>query len=475
MKLLAVAALSLFAAAPCALAQTSALRIAVLAAAGDASECTAAGGKVRLGDPSRSPGYNLLSQLPTCETTASTVGDCFFACGAAAANATAKAFALAEVSKVAALVAQLVRTAAPRAGGVTVANRTSACPEPDVAIGVAANASLTSSDFALVVTTRPGMESSALPYGRTCQVEGGVPSVGYVNVDPARVAAWPDVDRSRLLFQAILQALVFNDYLFSLKLGAIVTEQRNLPQPPRAGTGASATYEVAYLATPEVRAAARAHFGCDTLPGAELENGWPEAGQNFKAMYPQGGRFRRRSLLEKRVFGPEALTRGPRSGASAPASATGAPTDFVISAITHAAIRDAGFTTDGGPAVQPLLYGQRMGCGFATKSCFETTCQFLVPQTDATDRCAEHIEHATDYFCASSLDAGAAQTESCSFDLRGKSVCPSLKDYPQVRGALFGFFVFCFFVFCFFFPSLFHLCVASARTLLHYAESRDSI
>lgn len=394
------------------------VRFTVLAAAGDESECPSAGAVVPLGDPSRAGSdYNKNSQLPKCSQTASVRGDCFHVCSASDADPAGKAMGLGAVSNATSMVSSLASMPTPRAAGVAIANTTSVCPNDlDVPFGVDPAASTAGADVVIVVTSRPGATSSGLPYGYTCQIDGGVVSVGFVNVDPSRVGTWSAQDRSRYAFQAIVQAIAFNEHLFGVQLNAVVKAQRYLPQLPKPGIAGEPTYEVAYLATPKVKAAAQAHFGCATLPGAELENGYPSAGQNFDREYPLGGLYTRHSFFEKRIFGPEAMTRGARVN-----------DEFVISPMTLAVLEDGGFNVNAGMA-QPLRYGERMGCAFAGDSCYNTTCKFLVPQSDTTEPCAEYVEHASDYYCASTTDAPKF---SCSYDLKSRSLCQTQIDYPQ--------------------------------------------
>ncbi|KAK3238515.1 hypothetical protein CYMTET_51476, partial [Cymbomonas tetramitiformis] len=114
---------------------------------------------------------------------------------------------------------------------------------------------------------------------------------------------------------------------------------------------------VYHLVTPAVRDAARRHFGCDDLAGAELENQPTSAGRLLGSHW------------EMRLFNGEVMN----------------PAFFVtpfISEVTLAFFEDSGWyqvrdytladTADAVGASEPIAYwGWQQGCGFATEKCLE--------------------------------------------------------------------------------------------------------
>ena len=98
---------------------------------------------------------------------------------------------------------------------------------------------------------------------------------------------------------------------------------------------------VSKMVTPAVRARSREHFGCDSLEGAEIEDG--------------GGSGTAGSHLEKRIFMNEFMT----------GTASREP---VFSAITLALFEDSGWYRVNYDGAQTIHWGNGVGCSFSVRS-----------------------------------------------------------------------------------------------------------
>jgi leishmanolysin-like peptidase len=100
---------------------------------------------------------------------------------------------------------------------------------------------------------------------------------------------------------------------------------------------------VSFIVTEAVRREARAHFGCSSLVGAELEN--------------QGGDATAGSHWEKRIFENEAMT--------------GVTTQNpAFSRVTLAALEDSGWYQVNYDYAMAFRFGQNLGCSFTDESCY---------------------------------------------------------------------------------------------------------
>ncbi|KAL4161004.1 hypothetical protein PRNP1_001561 [Phytophthora ramorum] len=134
-------------------------------------------------------------------------------------------------------------------------------------------------------------------------------------------------------------------------------------------------HDVAKMVTPNVAAFVKAHFGCDSLAGAEIEQ-QDDAGCLG-------------SHWEERIFEPEYMT----------------PVDSfrnVFSALTLAFFEDSGWYRANTSAAERLHFGENRGCAFATEKCINPTTAQPV---------------AADHYCTSNT------AESCSVDATSRSVC----------------------------------------------------
>eukprot|EP00163_Fabomonas_tropica_P028401 TRINITY_DN5767_c0_g1_i1.p1 TRINITY_DN5767_c0_g1~~TRINITY_DN5767_c0_g1_i1.p1 ORF type:complete len:821 (-),score=148.52 TRINITY_DN5767_c0_g1_i1:241-2625(-) len=261
-------------------------------------------------------------------------------------------------------------------------------------------------------------------YAFPCQQDAttGRPISGVINVDPAKIS----YDRLTTDSQAFNQTvdLVLHELVHALGFSSQYMQRWQLEgrnaQPVVWDMGlftklnVTTTVNKTYLATPRVKQAARDHFNCPTLRGAELEDGYVTG---FDAVRELGGAqpdtlpfssttfdtsstgpWLAGSHFEKRIFGPELMTAGPR-----PLGQT------VVSQLTLAALEDTGWWQGVPGAAEPLEWGRDMGCDFLRRSCADLTCLFEQSQAYECDA------HTSTYWCE--LDT------QCSYDLKSKTRC----------------------------------------------------
>ncbi|XP_014238873.1 leishmanolysin-like peptidase isoform X2 [Trichogramma pretiosum] len=154
--------------------------------------------------------------------------------------------------------------------------------------------------------------------------------------------------------------------------------------------GGSVRREMQMVVTPRVTAEVRAHFGCQDLEGAELE----DQGEDGTAL----------THWEKRVFENEAMT----------GTHTQNP---VYSRITLALMEDTGWYSANYSMAQELGWGRGLGCDFAMKSCKE----WIVTKTAKSSRKSIHP------FC-NKVKRDPLQTE-CTDDRSSVALC-NLVEHP---------------------------------------------
>eukprot|EP00162_Nutomonas_longa_P014556 comp22018_c0_seq1/m.50654 comp22018_c0_seq1/g.50654 ORF comp22018_c0_seq1/g.50654 comp22018_c0_seq1/m.50654 type:complete len:767 (-) comp22018_c0_seq1:119-2419(-) len=365
------------------------------------------------------------------------VGNCYLKCLAAHVDATVRTNAMnavnAAVTKVSGLLSGIKGGAAGQ--GVTVTNSSSACQfditgdlnaPPSFA---APSGTVAGADFVLFVTTRPTMglaqrdnvtvqiPQNMMSYGRVCQVDStsGRPLTGHINIDLAKFAVNPTAAQN-MITSSLINALGFNRKIFESKAGLITTSTTSQYSQYNNYMSNNTYTKTQYFFTgPLATAEARAHFDCPTLPGVELEDGFPTPSNFFDTYYVNRGVYAARSFLEKRVFGPEAMTSGLRQDGR-----------FVISRISLAVLDDLGFYTINYAGADTLTYGYKMGCAFATQSCSMLTCnfdrQFVRAQRAAA--CRDTSEYSY-YFCKND----PAQPLTCSYDALSIARCPTTLDW----------------------------------------------
>lgn len=270
------------------------------------------------------------------------------------------------------------------------------------------------SDFVLYVraANTAYCSGSVLAYASSCQKDQyDRPTFGMTNFCPSMIKTDPYQYRSQLstAMHEITHALGFSSHFFPLmrnKDGTPRTARDANGQPrsftntkcpngkptsfytPPSTTTVQFTSErdttVARMVTPSVAAFVRKHFGCDSLPGAEIEN------QDDGCLG---------SHWEERIFEPEYMT--PISSFR-----------NVLSGLTLAFFEDSGWYKTNTSTAERLHFGESQGCAFATSKCI----------TKAT---GESI--APDHFCTTNTE------ESCSVDASARSVCSlssSISDIP---------------------------------------------
>ncbi|KAK7869707.1 hypothetical protein R5R35_011777 [Gryllus longicercus] len=208
-------------------------------------------------------------------------------------------------------------------------------------------------------------------YAAHCQQEAALdrPVAGHANLCPGAISTKPQELQVLLstVKHEMLHALGFSVSLFAFwrdDAGAPLTPRGRLGKPQlnarlqarqwservirgavreRWGVaGGRVQRHVQLLVTPRVVREVRAHFACDALEGAELE----DQGEDGTAL----------THWEKRLFENEAMT----------GTHTQNP---VYSRLTLALLEDTGWYRANYSLAQPLFWGKGLGCDFAMRSC----------------------------------------------------------------------------------------------------------
>jgi hypothetical protein len=375
------------------------------------------------------------------------VGNCYVDCAGAgyAGNGTAAATAAAEAA---------VRQAATEVGGwlaiaapavVNVVNPADAClfdfatitgyysdrpndpmtiSQPSFAVN---QTSYPGADFVLFLTFRPTMKPDPVRQysgmttvtGRTCSVNGpnGRPDTGHLNVDPVKFAAMAPSLAATEIRRAIVQALGFGAAHFAAK-GLLTTATLvDTSKFNRYMANGTMSKGVTYLTGPNVQREARAHFGCDDLQGAELEDGTPLDGNPssfFNTLYVNRGLFMRGIHFERRIFGPELMTSGVRPDAKR----------AQLSRLTLAALQDlTWYDPDYSKADATYAYGKNQGCGFVRSSCATMTCAFdsngaawrRAPECRTTQHLSGYFSQGNATTCSYDYTYRATGTDSINY------------------------------------------------------------
>ena len=138
------------------------------------------------------------------------------------------------------------------------------------------------------------------------------------------------------------------------------------------------------VTTPAVRDAARAHLGCGTLAGAELED--------------SGGISSAGSHWESRVFGPELMAASIGAAQNSPA----------LSSLTLALFEDSGWYRPDYAAAEPLAWGRGAGCAFVESACIDKASGAILPE-------------GSSLFCTTAAEAG------CTSDRKRRGACARLQ------------------------------------------------
>jgi hypothetical protein len=245
-------------------------------------------------------------------------------------------------------------------------------------------------DYVLFVTAEPTL-GTTLAFAAACQgqrdTSGGVlagtgrPIAGFANFSPARISIG-DPGLEAIVRHEVTHALGFSSQLFGeYATSSTVSRTRQVTRQAR--------YDITEIVLPGVVQAARDHFDCPGLTGAEVEDG--------------GGDGTSGSHWEKTRFGSEFMT-----GTSSVAS--------VYSAVTFNLLQDSGWYTFNADSalVTTNPWGRGLGCGFATESCVgETWSKLGVP-----------------YFCGTDGEVDTITAQTCGPNHYGKSVC-IIRNYPS--------------------------------------------
>eukprot|EP00026_Physarum_polycephalum_P003764 Phypoly_transcript_03778.p1 GENE.Phypoly_transcript_03778~~Phypoly_transcript_03778.p1 ORF type:complete len:708 (+),score=107.83 Phypoly_transcript_03778:154-2277(+) len=227
-------------------------------------------------------------------------------------------------------------------------------------------------DLVVFVTTRPVTTPHVLAFAGECQEDQiGRAIAGHLNINPKEIDVRPYAHEGQLgiVLHELTHVMGFSFGKFSnfhspdYRTGYAYVESKALAH--------GQTETIAVINTPRVQEWVQNHFGCDTLPGAPLENG--------------GGSGTKLSHWEKRTFMNEYMT----------GEATHNP---VLSGLTLAMFQDSGWYVVNFSHSEPLMWGKGRGCDFFEKSCAEW------PREGG-------------YHCTADGDS------SCTFDLLAKGNC----------------------------------------------------
>eukprot|EP01112_Ceratiomyxa_fruticulosa_P003998 TRINITY_DN1431_c0_g2_i1.p1 TRINITY_DN1431_c0_g2~~TRINITY_DN1431_c0_g2_i1.p1 ORF type:complete len:772 (+),score=119.03 TRINITY_DN1431_c0_g2_i1:195-2318(+) len=238
-------------------------------------------------------------------------------------------------------------------------------------------AGVANADIVIFVTSRPipptTTTSKTLAFGAYClEDQFGRPIAGQLNFNPAGIST-DDFDLQTQLKTAIHES--------SHVLGFSITKFQNIYMSPGvwgdATTNASipsgaggVTLSKIVINTPNVQKFTRDYFACDTMVGAEIEDG--------------GGTGTKLSHWEKRVWMNEYMT----------GSSTHNP---VFSALTLAFFEDSGWYKANYSYAEQMYWGAGLGCSFSTGPCSSWPTEgYFCAETDAID---------------------------CTFDRQAKGVC----------------------------------------------------
>ncbi|EDW42760.1 GM23864 [Drosophila sechellia] len=250
-------------------------------------------------------------------------------------------------------------------------------------------------DFVFYVSARQTQrcfKGLTVAYAAHCQQEAALdrPIAGHANLCPESISTKPQELQTLIstVKHEILHALGF-----SVSLYAFFRDDEGKPRTPRkldtgkpylneklqihqwsnetirkvvrenwSVRGGHVNKVVDMMVTPRVIAEVRAHFNCNKLEGAELED--------------QGGEGTALTHWEKRILENEAMT----------GTHTQSP---VFSRITLALMEDSGWYRANYSMATPLTWGKGMGCAFAMRSCKDwiqynhASCNVLLSRAEA--------------------------------------------------------------------------------------------
>ncbi|KAF5216130.1 hypothetical protein ECC02_011120 [Trypanosoma cruzi] len=218
-------------------------------------------------------------------------------------------------------------------------------------------------DFIIYAAAGPSNTESMAVWAATCNTWGDLrPSIGAMNFDPKYMTdtAWS----VRVAAHEIAHALGFSKD--SIEGNSIETTRKIVRGKHRR-----------MVAGKHVQEKTKAHFGCKSLEGMELED---EGGTREKAIPHWKGRHARDELM------------APTVGAG------------YYTALTMAVFADMGYYRVNWRMAEPMSWGHRSGCDFLEKKC------------NTTDNLAAKYPHM---FC----DAKDTETLRCTSDRRHVGTC----------------------------------------------------
>ena len=256
-------------------------------------------------------------------------------------------------------------------------------------------AGVADADIVVFLTARPigsyGAAGDTIAYAGHCEADQhGRPISAHFNWSPRTLSPpsdeWLEGYLLRVALHELTHALAFSPALLRGKLAA--------DDAPATGGGFAGALGGALgggggllVVSPHVARAARAHFGCERLRGARLEDG--------------GGVGTGGAHWEMRWFRDEYMT-----GAASPG-------ERVVSSLTLALFADAGWYDVNASMGEVLPWGRGAGCGFVEGSCG-----------------AWNSSELPRYRCDDDGD------ESCSYDRKAKAYCALTRyggDLPAAR------------------------------------------
>ncbi|PWV03484.1 putative surface protease GP63 [Trypanosoma cruzi] len=241
-------------------------------------------------------------------------------------------------------------------------------------------------DFIIYAAAGPSGTNGRAVWAATCNTWGDLrPSIGAMNFDPKYMTdtAWS----VRVAAHEIAHALGFSND--SIERSSIETFEKSVRGTHRK-----------MVAGNHVQEKAKAHFGCKTLEGMELED---EGGPREKAIPHWKGRHARDELM------------APTVGAG------------YYTALTMAVFADMGYYRVNWSMAEPMSWGNSTGCDFLEKKCKEAKdfpAKYPHMFCDATDK--ETLRCTSDRRHVGTCTASIVENEGSPAD---KDVCPVVSLY----------------------------------------------
>lgn len=189
-------------------------------------------------------------------------------------------------------------------------------------------------------------DAGAAAWARPCLLDLGNnrPLMGAANICPPALSMLDESSLTAVLAHEMIHALGFTESMFNL------TRRPDGSPRPQSEVVASAVIDgrtVSRLITPRVRDAARAHFGCDSLAGAQLEN---EGSEGSAGSHWEYNLFQGEVMVASTIF-----------------AADGSPP--ALSNLTLSYLEDTGWYVANRSSAGLLAWGAGAGCALPEKSC----------------------------------------------------------------------------------------------------------